>query len=162
MKILKWIFIIGLNIYLVVSFIAPIRVVAPDSKGTLLDKNIIYEMINEYRVTNNLPILIESTLCDYAQERSNEIITDWSHKQFRKDGSEGKLFSTVCPHCHYVGENLAQGQLYNEQLILDWKNSPEHNKNLLDPDWEIMCVAISWRMNIPYTALEFGGDIDGK
>ena len=140
----------------------PSRVVAPDSKGTFINKNIIYGMINEYRAENNVSPMQESSLCEYAKERSEEIVTDWSHDQWVEDGINNvKRYSLVCPECENMGENLGKEAFYNEELLLAWKNSPLHNKALLDPKYDIMCVETTWDGDISYTALEFG-DIDGK
>jgi len=35
----------------------------------------------------------------------------------------------------FVGENIANGQRSVSQVMLEWMNSPEHKKNILDPDF---------------------------
>lgn len=152
MQTIKYILIVGI-LMILSSFI---------HKDSLINKETMYILINNYRVENSVNILEESSFCNYAKERSIEIATDWSHTQFLQDSSlDGKFYTIVCPECRSNGENIANGQFTNKQLFNEWKNSPKHNENLLDPDWEIICLETTWRNGVAFTALEFG-DVDGK
>lgn len=158
MKIIKWLLIIGLNIFLGLSLLFPSRVESPTFKDSPLDKESMYFYINEYRAQNDLPPLsTENFYCEYAKERSEEIITDWSHDQWVADGVDNiKRYNTICPECEFMGENIAYGATMNIQLLTAWKNSPLHNEALLDKRYDIMCLETTWNNGVPYTVLEFG------
>lgn len=162
MKKIFWLILVVIDILLIWSLVSPRGVIAPSSSVSFLDKDITYQYINEYRQSKGLNPLVESSLCEYAKERSEEIITDWSHDQWVEDGIGNiKRYSSVCPECENMAENLAREAIHNEELMDAWKSSPGHNGALLDPKWEIMCMGITWKNEISYIALEFG-DIDGK
>jgi uncharacterized protein YkwD len=42
-----------------------------------------------------------------------------------------------------VGENLGRGQQSEQAVMTDWQNSPGHNANLLDPDFEEFALGVS-------------------
>lgn len=132
----------------------PKIVSAPNMGDSPLDKKTMYILINQYRAENNILPVQEGILCDYAKERSQEITTDWSHDQFVEDSD--LRYSVVCPECENMAENLANNAMYNKQLLESWKKSPGHNRALLDPKWEVMCLETTWKDGVPYVALEFG------
>lgn len=153
-----WFLTIGLVIFLTTSMCFPKKVAAPSiSDNDYLDSQIIYKMINQYRTINGIAPINEISLCDYAKKRSEQIISDWSHKQYKIDSLDGGIFyKEVCPKCKNSGENLSRIIVKNKELMLAWENSPTHNENLLDQRWDTMCIGTSWNNNIPYVALEFG------
>lgn len=109
-----------------------------------LDVLKIEEEINNYRLENNLNSLIRyPNLCKLAVERVTEIQTDWSHEGFKN--RDDAIYVDYCNNdnliCTSAGENLAKGQFKSEeQLVLEWIKSPEHNKNMLS-DYNVQCVA---------------------
>lgn len=42
-----------------------------------------------------------------------------------------------------VGENLAQGQPDENTAMTAWRNSPGHNENMIDPDFEDFALGVS-------------------
>lgn len=111
-----------------------------------LDSKKIEQEINNYRNKNNKEALNNyQPLCSLALERAIEIKTDWSHEGFNK--RDTNIYTKYCNFdnivCTSVGENLAKGQFNNEnELIIEWANSFEHNKNMLG-DYSVQCVAVN-------------------
>ena len=107
----------------------------------------ILDVVNEYRVSNNLePLTYDNNMQSAADIRADESIKLWSHT--RPDGSD---YYTVNVELVY-GENLAYGYSSESELMTAWINSDSHRKNLLEPRFKTACVGIAG----DHVALEFG------
>jgi len=108
----------------------------------------LMEIINDYRVGNNLEYLeTDPYLCKIAKERSQEIITDWSHNGFRKLEHP--------PQYTVRGENLAKHFKEDLGVLAAWINSPTH-KNILDGNYNVGCIGRISVAGVNYFVLEVG------
>ena len=107
-----------------------------------MDNHEIVSAINTYRVENNLnPLEYDSDLQTASDLRANEAVSVWSHT--RPDGTR---FYTA--NADIYGENLAQyeGDSRNSSadiLLNAWKNSEAHNRELLRPQYDTVCIGFS-------------------
>lgn len=116
----------------------------------------LWELINYYRETKGLVTLtIDSGLCNLAEDRAKEIVSDWSHVGFYERSNTELLYNSYCPRCKRIGENLAK-DFYTPQDILDeWLKSPVH-KELLDYPFNVGCIAIHKEKDNFFVVLELG------
>lgn len=105
----------------------------------------IFRMINEYRVENGLnPVKYSFRLQDSADLYALAMHEGRFFAHVGLDGSEPYDRALAAGFCsHYVGENIAYGrnQLNSPaQVMQAFKDSPVHNDNLLNPQWEYVGV----------------------
>lgn len=157
MNKIKWIILIGLNVFLLLSLMLPNKVVAPAPIIPPLAAEQVFVMANQYRIENGLvPVVEDSRMCKYAEIRAKQIMVDWSHSGFSNDGG---LEDKMCPECTFFGENLAQYYKTSTEVMIGWKNSNGHNKNILNPRWDIGCIVVDFKNGVSYVAQEFA-DLD--
>ena len=116
-----------------------VTVIAPPVEQWKRD---VLALVNQERAKNGLGALAWGTTCEgAAQTRAKEIMNTYSHT--RPDGSS---FSTACPEFNTaggkMGENLAadNAAVSPETVVATWMNSPEHRKNILDPEFKYLSV----------------------
>lgn len=98
-----------------------------------LDASILFGLVNEYRIQNNLaPFQEDARICSIAQDRApqlyNEILgNSWMHKGFQE-----------LTLSYWATENIIYE--FTEQKALNWwKNSPIHNSALLG-NYQYSCI----------------------
>lgn len=95
----------------------------------------LFHQINEYRINNGVNELQWSTqLKEAADIRAEEASQLWSHT--RPNGTE---WYELNPNILY-GENLAKGYNSVSEVLTGWKNSYEHNVNLLYSDFKYIAI----------------------
>jgi hypothetical protein len=130
------------------------------------------ELINGYRAENGLGALILSdTLAVAAEHHSKDMARysffahDTAASSYYRVGSrpwdrmeaEGYRYNT------YKGENIAVGYETAEEAFRAWRESPSHNKAMLDGRYRVIGIA---RINEPgsvhgwYWTTDFGGVLD--
>lgn len=115
-----------------------VTVIAPPVEQWKRD---VLTLVNRERAKNGLAALSWGTTCEGAANlRAKEIMTSYSHT--RPDGSQ---WSTTCPipaSGGKSGENLNIGNaaVSPETVVASWMNSPDHRKNILDPDFKFLSV----------------------
>lgn len=92
---------------------------------------------NNYRVANGVnAVSIDSTLCQVAGQRAEEIATSFSH-----DGFESAIERNSIPYSS-VGENIASGPLSGVRFVeWSWDRSLGHRENMLR-DWTRGCGGV--------------------
>ena len=96
---------------------------------------IVFNQINWYRVENQLlPLVYDQTACLIAEDRLEEIESNFSHEGFYKL-KNGKDFFYENLSWVWSGDLLYKAGW----TIKNWKTSPTHNAVLLS-DSEIGCV----------------------
>lgn len=121
---------------------------APKAPEYSINSDVLTTLVNKWRASERLPeYKTDQSLCEYAQVRSEQIITEWNHDQFHKD----KCSKADYPTC---GENLAGKARTESDILLAWLLSPTHKDNLKDGDFTNMCI----RCTSGYCAQEFGGN----
>lgn len=116
------------------------------TRMALTPTNVIW-FTNYYRVQNNLPALsISSALDDSAQAKTTDMFT-YQYFDHVRPGNTNASFSYFITLERYsylkAGENLAEGDFTTSKQVVDaWMNSPDHRKNILDPAYRQIGVAV--------------------
>ncbi len=122
-----------------------VTVIAPPIEQWKRD---VLTLVNRERSKNGLAALSWGTACEGAANlRARELKTSYSHT--RPDGSS---WSTACTNTAAggkMGENLAVGNsaVSPETVVASWMGSPEHRKNILDPDFKYLSVGFVFDPN---------------
>lgn len=125
-----------------------VTVIAPPVEQWKRD---VLNLVNKERSKQGLAALSWGTTCEgAANTRVQEIMRSYSHT--RPDGS---AWSTACPIPESggkSGENLNAGNaaVSPETVVASWMNSPEHRKNILDPDFKHLSVGFIFDPNSNY------------
>ena len=114
----------------------------------------LWTLVNDYREQEGLTKLdTNHTLCEFANTRAKEIMSDWSHDGWKEDKKYRKLFSSS-------GENLAkwsETENVGQAILGAWINSPTHKK-ILRGDYEYGCIGYRFWGNTWYVTLEVAND----
>lgn len=123
-----------------------VTVIAPPVEQWKRD---VLTLVNQERSKNGLGALSWGGVCKTAADvRVKEQMTSYSHT--RPDGSS---WSTACPEIAEtggkIGENLAvdNAAVSPQTVVQTWMNSPEHRKNILDPDFKFLTVGFIFDPN---------------
>ncbi len=123
-----------------------VTVIAPPVEQWKRD---VLTLVNQERAKNGLAALSWGGVCKTAADvRVKEQMTSYSHT--RPDGSS---WSTACPEIATtggkIGENLAvdNAAVSPQTVVTTWMNSPEHRKNILDPDFKYLTVGFIFDPN---------------
>ncbi|MCM3386638.1 CAP-associated domain-containing protein [Ureibacillus chungkukjangi] len=95
---------------------------------------IIYDLLNVFRVNNNLPIISEeATLTSVAMEHSEEMYTEsyLSHESPTKGSLKERLDSEGIQFKN-AEENIATSYIDSIEAVHGWLNSSTHRKYMLD------------------------------
>ena len=92
----------------------------------------VLNLVNQNRLSAGLHSLkLDSSLCQAAQIRANEIVSSFSHTR-----PDGRKFSTVLTdngiRFTAAGENIAWGQRSAEEVMSAWMNSDGHRANIMN------------------------------
>ena len=106
-------------------------------------------LINSYRASNGLaPLLISDTLSEAGDRHSSDMgkyaffdhftkASDW----FKVGASPvDRMTATGYVYSSYKGENIAAGYSTAEAVFQGWKNSPGHNANMLNPNFNVIGI----------------------
>lgn len=104
-------------------------------------------LVNEARAEEGLqPLYAVPYLCDMATVRARECISTFEHK--RPDGS---MFSEVIDDnlapWIWSAENIACGMNTAELTFNQWKNSADHWKAIMNPDFTHIGVGVAYEPN---------------
>lgn len=140
----------------------------PDQKDFYAMAEEIVVLVNEARTEAGLkPLYMAPYLCDVANVRVRESIFNFDHN--RPDGSK---FHTAIDYSlvpfSKAAENLAAGSDNAEATFEQWKNSPNHWKAIMNPDYTHIGVGVSYDMNSEYKYyweqlfVSISGKLDGQ
>lgn len=116
----------------------------------------VVRLVNIERANNGLSALSEnSTLGDYAQLRSKEIVSKFEH--YRPDGASALDYLHDLGTLRTYGENIAMGQQTPEAVVNAWMNSDGHRKNILKEDFTMIGVGCYKSGGAYYWVQIFGG-----
>lgn len=122
-----------------------VTVIAPPVEQWKRD---VLTLVNQERAKNGLAALAWGSTCEGAVNiRAREIMTSYSHT--RPDGSS---WLTTCPipsSGGKSGENLNAGNaaVSPQTVVASWMASPDHRKNILDPDFKYLSVGFVFDPN---------------
>jgi len=127
-------------------------------------------LINDYRASYDLPPLaLSNALTQNALWKSSDMATrgDKAHDDSFRPWLERFADCGYDTTTNYVGENLTGGTLIGTATAAfeDWKISPMHNANLLDPHFTVAGIKHRFSPNPDdpngwYWALELGSTVD--
>jgi len=133
------------------------------AQDILSEKISFLQLINEYRQQNELQILeLNSYLQNAAQWMSEDMA---GHDYTNHTDSLGRDFGqrlidfgyTVST---YKGENIAAGQSTAAIVFQAWKNSADHNANMLSPNYKVIGIGLAYSSSAHYSwywTTDFGG-----
>lgn len=99
----------------------------------------ILSLVNDFRAENSVPLLKKMVdMQGYANIRAKEIVELFSH--IRPNGEEGLDSIMAKSDYRTVGENIAAGNKDARSTFEQWKNSPRHRDNMLNPNFTHMTV----------------------
>jgi uncharacterized protein YkwD len=130
---------------LVAALAAPSALAAPHRPAvalTQLEQGVLTD-INAFRAAHHLPALtLSASLTAAARTHSQQMETGGYFAHNSADGTAfWKRIQAFYPSGNYgfwsVGENLlwSSPDVSPEKALTMWANSPEHRKNMLDPQW---------------------------
>ena len=92
--------------------------------------NIELNELNQYRTQLGLkPLIRNESLDAYAETRAAELAQQFSHTR-----PNGKNALSYVRNYVETAENIAQNNAADGKAVVEqWKNSPEHNKNMANP-----------------------------
>ncbi|MFH1827230.1 MAG: CAP domain-containing protein [bacterium] len=97
----------------------------------------LYQLTNEKRAQNNLPLLIyNEQLAKAAEDKAKDMFANnyWAH--FSPTGKSPWDFITSEGYKYeYAGENLAKNFLFSDKVVDAWMTSPSHRENILRKDF---------------------------
>lgn len=116
----------------------------------------VVRLVNIERAKYGLsPLSENSTLGDFAQTRSQEIISLFDHT--RPNGNRAVKDILALGGMRTCGENIAMGQPTPEAVVDAWMNSEGHRKNILTEDFTMIGVGCSFGGGTYYWVQVFGG-----
>ncbi len=99
----------------------------------------VWQLTSQYRQENGLSALTyNESLQNASNVRALEALVFWGHD--RPDGSKWNSTDAIWASVS-CGENLAKGANTPEEVMVAWKNSPGHNRNMLLTPWRAMSVS---------------------
>jgi uncharacterized protein YkwD len=95
------------------------------------------DQLNTYRIQNGLkPLIYSKTLEFAANAQAKDLYARNFFDHINPDGKDPGQRALDADFCSkYVGENIAEGQISVDAVMLAWKNSPHHNENMLHEDY---------------------------
>lgn len=123
-------------------------------------------LINQYRAQYGLaPLAASPTLIRSARWMSQDMA---QHGYFGHTDSMGRNpFSRMAAfrYGYYTsqGENIAAGNSDAQSTFIQWQNSPEHNANMLNPNYRVIGIGrveLQGSMYVWYWTTDFGGYVD--
>ena len=109
-----------------------------------ITKTALIDSTNEERVSSGISSLKENAKLDEAAylKASDMIEKDYFSHQSPKGISPWYWFNKVGYNYKFAGENLAIGFLDSKEVHQAWMASPSHQKNLLNPNYQEIGIAV--------------------
>lgn len=112
---------------------------------TLLDSEELafIVLLNNYRMQNGLGQVSGCTSMNRAAQGHSEDMRDQDYFSHTSQGSNKSPWDRMCEACYEhscgintaLAENIAAGNEDAAQTFEQWRTSPGHNANMLDPDF---------------------------
>lgn len=114
--------------------------------ATVLVKDNIIKITNDYRLNNNLIILTEDELLNKIANEKLEDMIKYNYFEHISpiDGKDISWFAQINNYIYlFIGENLAMGDFFDEKDLVDaWMDSQGHRENILNSDYTQIGVAV--------------------
>ncbi|MCQ2515075.1 MAG: CAP domain-containing protein [Ruminococcus sp.] len=110
----------------------------------------VVRLVNIERTKAKLSVFkLDVELCNYANTRSQETVTFFSHTR-----PDGRAWHSILSDNKYsfraAGENIAAGQVTPEEVVESWMNSPGHRANILNPKFSKLGVGYTYKSGTTY------------
>lgn len=118
-------------------------------------------LLNQYRVQNGVgPLAVSATLNTAAYNHSRDMSDNnyFSHNSPNGDTPWDRMADAGYDYNTYKGENIARGYASAQAVFDGWRNSPGHNANMLNPNFNV--IGIGYVSDGHYWTTDFGGHVD--
>ena len=140
---------------------------SPNSNSTLDAEDVAFvTLINDYRAQNGAPRLqVSIALTASAQWMSTDMATKnyFDHTDLLGRDPFVRMAAFGYPSVGYSGENIAAGNASAQDTFTQWKNSPAHNANMLDPVYLVIGLGRASNPGSSYNwywTTDFGSTVD--
>ena len=158
---------------LVVAFccgrVFPAKAVIVDETDLKFMADRMIVLVNEARAEAGLePLFMVPYLCDMAAVRSREIIFDFGHIRAETGENFASIIDTNLVPYMRAAENIAAGSSTPEEAFEQWKNSPNHWKAIINPNYTHIGVGVAYDENSTYKwyweqlFVTVDGELDGQ
>lgn len=106
--------------------------------------NEILGLTNDYRTSQGLkPLTLNDQLNKSSLAHTQDLTTNnyWAHNNPNGKTWDSFIKDSGYPY-KYAGENIANGFRDTGSMMQSWKNSPTHNKNLVNPNYTDIGISI--------------------
>lgn len=111
--------------------------------GVHLDPSAAAAALNAYRASKGLgPVRLDPALCAMAQRQADAMVAGNKMSHDIAGSFTSRLAGSGVDTTE-AGENLGGGYYSLEEAMTGWRNSPEHNANLLIPNASRLGIAIA-------------------
>ncbi|MEP2029285.1 MAG: CAP domain-containing protein [Paracoccaceae bacterium] len=95
-------------------------------------------LLNNVRLANSAaPVVFDARLANAAQGHADDMLAqDYFSHTGRNGSSPGDRITAAGYNWRTYGENIAQGQSSQAQVLQAWTNSPGHHANNINPAFE--------------------------
>ncbi len=123
------------------------------------------KLINDYRATNGVSALkVSISLTNASRWKSNDM---GSKNYFAHNDLDGRdpfqrMVAFGYNYNTWLGENIAAGFGDAASTFIQWKNSPGHDRNMLDPNFKVIGIGRAIYPSsryVTYWTTDFGGEI---
>jgi uncharacterized protein YkwD len=132
------------------------------------EEQAVLALINDHRQANGLgPLALSPTLNKAAAWKSQHMVDEnyFNHN----DVPIGRSWDDRIVDCGYsfatwIGENIAAGNADAQATFEQWRNSPGHNQNMLNSNYNAIGIGRAFGPNTTYGwywTTDFGGYVDG-
>jgi uncharacterized protein YkwD len=130
----------------------PITEPKPVVTVSMLDADILFNMVNEERAKVGVkPLIRDAKLDASAQTKADDMAIDGYFNHI--DPVTGVHGYTLIPKsCTYRSENITKSATTdrNRASVDGWMNSPPHKKALLDPDYELTGFGVNGDIGVQH------------
>jgi len=123
-------------------------------------------LINQYRAQNGLGLLqVSAALTNASKWMSNDMATKnyFSHIDSLGHDPYQRMVAFMYNYNTWAGENIAAGYADAANTFNQWKNSPDHNANMLNPNYKVIGIGRAYNANSTYQwywTTDFGVVVD--
>lgn len=123
--------------------------------------NGVLEYVNEYRKEVGLkPLMLSNKLSVAATIRSLEMATSEVFSHTRPNGTECfSIFSELEIGARFMGENIAYGYSIPSVVSEEWKKSPSHYANIINPNYIYVGIGVA-NINGEYYWTQLFSDVE--
>lgn len=127
-----------------ISAVAVFGMLVFSGQALAQSSNTLIAFTNQQRVAAGLtPLVKNDELMASAQSKAQDMLAHdyWAH--FAPDKTSPWDFIRAAGYTYmHAGENLAKGFTDNQSVVTAWMQSSEHRKNILDPSFQDVGIAV--------------------